>query len=197
MRCREIFRQLLCPPGKSFSFALRSGIGGGKPEAEWRNGLSEAAQPERRCQCQTEAGRDCGPFPSVRDERALQGCVTCVGRGLAPQAFAFRMADFFLVALGRRDWRPLRYRAKGSWNRHCAVRVTVWCWLWTVRPVPFEWLPVAPRLVYWDDVAFSAWLNPALRGNNGRWSGARLRGRRFRAIWRGWFDTRLCVSAVQ
>jgi len=53
--------------------------------------MREAAQPERRCQCQTEAGRDCGPFPSVRDERALQGRVTRVGRGLAPEAFAFRI----------------------------------------------------------------------------------------------------------
>jgi hypothetical protein len=37
------------------------------------------------------SGRDCGPVPSVRDERALQGCVTRVGRGLAPEAFAFRI----------------------------------------------------------------------------------------------------------
>jgi hypothetical protein len=91
MRCREVFRQLLCPPRESFSLALRSGIGCGKRQAEWRNGLSEAAQPERRCQCQTEAGRDCGPFPSVRDERALQPFATRVGRGLAPEAFAFRI----------------------------------------------------------------------------------------------------------
>jgi len=34
--------------------------------------------------------RDCGPFPSVRDERALQPFATRVGRGLAPEAFAFR-----------------------------------------------------------------------------------------------------------
>jgi len=101
MRCREIFRQLLCPPGKSFSFALRSGIGGGKPEAEWRNGLSGAAQPERPCQCQTQAGRDCGPFPSVRDERALQPFATRVGRGLAPEAFAFRIGG---LPFSRSQW---------------------------------------------------------------------------------------------
>ena len=107
------------------------------------------------------------------------------------------LADFLLVALCRRDWRPLRCRAKGSWNWHCAVPVTVTNWLRTVRPVQFERIPVARRLVTLVDAVSWAWLNPAPRGNSGRWSDARLQSRHCPARWCGWFDTRLCVSAVR
>jgi len=77
----------ICLPTESF--LLRFGLA---LVAASRRRSGATAQPERRCQGQTEAGRDCGPFPSVRDECVLQGCITRVGRGLAPKAFAFQIS---------------------------------------------------------------------------------------------------------
>ena len=180
MRSREVFRQLLCPPRESFSLALRSGIGGGKRQAERRNGLSEARS--RSDAANARRKRDATAVLSLPS--ATSARCNHLQRALVADSprkpLLLGLADFPLVALSGRDWRPLRWRAKDSWTRHSAVRVSVG-WPWTVRPVPFEWLPVAPRLVYLDDVAFSAWLNPVLRDSSERWSDARLQSRHSRA----------------
>ena len=56
-------------------------VGGGKRQAARRNGMSEAACRSGDAKLKTEADAT-AVFLSVRDERALQGCVTRVGRGL-------------------------------------------------------------------------------------------------------------------
>jgi hypothetical protein len=79
--------QVIILPADGFvSVALRSGVGCGKPEAKWRNGLSEAR------------GRsDAANARRKRTPPALNSLpsATSVGRGLTPEAFAFRVMISF------------------------------------------------------------------------------------------------------
>jgi len=107
------------------------------------------------------------------------------------------LAEFLLVALCRRDWRPLRCRAKDSWNQQCVVLVAGASWTLSVMLVQSEPVRVVRLLVTLVDAVSWAWLNPVPRGSSGRWSDARLQSRHCPARWCGWFDTRLCASAVR
>ncbi len=176
---------------------LRFGVGGGKWQAERRNGMSEAAR--RSDDASTRRKHKATALSIIRPRRARVTGLWNVrwSRMLNPRFLLFRIGGFFMVALRCRNWRHLRRYAKDFWGHRCAGCVGGIGRLVNALAILLGRLRLVQSAASWDDAVSLSLTIPASRGNNGRWSGVKLQCRRCHAIWRVSFDTTLFCHAVQ